>query len=93
MRRHDGGMNFVKTGSKDGTGKQGMNTYSRPLKREEILTLASQAKLLIVDGDACYLNDRASDKELVALVRLIESALAGASSSSPVRPLRFSAVC
>ncbi|MDB5772126.1 MAG: hypothetical protein V7606_614 [Burkholderiales bacterium] len=52
-----------------------MNTDMKLLKREEILTLAQEAKLMLVDGDACYLNDMATDKELISLVRLIESAL------------------
>jgi hypothetical protein len=45
------------------------------LKREEILTLARQAKLMLLDGNVCYMNDMATDKELISLVRLIESAL------------------
>ncbi|MEN3297248.1 MAG: hypothetical protein V7642_6501 [Burkholderiales bacterium] len=47
----------------------------KPLKREEILTLAQEAKLMLVDGDTCYLNDMATDRELICLVRLVESAL------------------
>jgi hypothetical protein len=52
-----------------------MNTDTKSLKREEILTLAQRAKLMLVDGDLCYLNDMATDRELISLVRLIESAL------------------
>lgn len=43
------------------------------LKRDEILELAHQAKLMIVDGDICYLNDRATDKELLQFARMIEA--------------------
>jgi hypothetical protein len=46
----------------------------RLLKREEILKLAQQAKLMYLDGDACYLNELATDKEVMSLVRLIEAA-------------------
>jgi hypothetical protein len=46
------------------------------LQRDEILTLARQAKLMyVVDGDHYFLNDMATEKELISLVRLIESAL------------------
>lgn len=45
------------------------------LTRKEILRLAQKAGLMLVDGDVCYMNDRATDKELVSLVRLVESAL------------------
>ncbi|HYD62541.1 MAG TPA: hypothetical protein VEC35_19445 [Noviherbaspirillum sp.] len=43
------------------------------LKREEILELAHQARLMIVDGDICYLNDMATDKELLNFARMIEA--------------------
>lgn len=52
-----------------------MSNQTRPLKQEEILTLARQAKLMILDGRACYLNDRATEKELIAFVRFVEAAL------------------
>lgn len=45
--------------------------------------LAQEAKLMLVDGDACYLNDMATDKELISLVRLIESALKQPGCQSP----------
>jgi hypothetical protein len=45
------------------------------LKREEILTLAQEAKLMLCDGETCYLNDMATDRELIYLVRLVEAAL------------------
>lgn len=51
------------------------NTDMKLLKREEILALAQEAKLMLVDGDACYLNDMATDRELISLVRLVEAAL------------------
>jgi hypothetical protein len=41
------------------------------LKREEILALAHQARLMIADGDAYYVNDMATDKELLAFARLL----------------------
>jgi len=44
-----------------------------PLGRSEILAFAYQARLLIKDGDDCYLNELATEKELVTFVRLIES--------------------
>lgn len=43
------------------------------LKREEILAMAHEAKLMIVDGDISYMNDMATDKELLAFARLIEA--------------------
>lgn len=42
------------------------------LKREEILALAQRVRLVIIDGDLAYLNDLATDKELIAFVRLLE---------------------
>jgi len=54
--------------------EKGMNaTDPKPLGRSEILAFAHQARLLIKDGDDCYLNDLATEKELVTFVRLIES--------------------
>lgn len=50
-----------------------MRSVKSELKHEEILKLAQQAKLMIVDGEISYLNDMATDKELLAFVRLIES--------------------
>lgn len=50
-----------------------MNVMKTELKREEILALAHQAKLMIVDGNISYLNDMATDKELLNFVRLLES--------------------
>lgn len=50
-----------------------MKPITRELKREEILDLAHQAKLMIVDGKISYLNDMATDKELLNFVRLLES--------------------
>lgn len=50
-----------------------MKSCNHELKREEILALAHQAKLMIVDGDVAYLNDIATDKELLAFARLLES--------------------
>lgn len=43
------------------------------LKREEILALAQEAKLMFVDGDISYLNDMATDKELITFARLLEA--------------------
>lgn len=48
-----------------------MPNQQHELKRDEILELAHQAKLMIVDGDICYLNDRATDKELLNFARMI----------------------
>lgn len=50
-----------------------MKMLKSELKHEEILKLAQQARLMIVDGEISYLNDMATDKELLAFVRLIES--------------------
>jgi hypothetical protein len=47
----------------------------KTLQRQEILTLAQKAKLMLVDGDVCYLNDMATERELISLVRLVEAAL------------------
>lgn len=47
--------------------------HQSELKREEILELAHQARLMIVDGDICYLNDMATDKELLNFARMIEA--------------------
>lgn len=52
-----------------------MVTEMKVLKREEILALAQEAKLMLVDGNTCYLNDMATERELISLVRLVESAL------------------
>jgi hypothetical protein len=50
-----------------------MKLNATELKREDILTLAHQAKLMIVDGEVAYLNDMATEKELLAFVRLLEA--------------------
>ena len=42
------------------------------LRREDILALAQEAKLMIVDGGMSYLNDMATDKELLVFARLLE---------------------
>jgi hypothetical protein len=52
-----------------------MTASTHELKRTDILAMAQQAKLMIPDGDVCYLNDMATDKELIAFVRLLESTL------------------
>lgn len=43
------------------------------LSRAEILAFALQARLTLKDGDDCYLNELATEKELIAFVRLLES--------------------
>lgn len=48
---------------------------SLSVKRDEILHLAVQAKLMLRDGDSFYLNDMACDKELIAFARLLERKL------------------
>lgn len=48
-------------------------TQANELKRDDILSLAHQSKLMIVDGEIAYLNDMATDKELIAFVRLLEA--------------------
>jgi len=48
---------------------------TKQLNRNQIITLARQSKLMIEDGDACYLNDMAKEKELFAFVRLVENAV------------------
>lgn len=45
--------------------------HQQELKRDEILELAHQARLMIVDGDICYLNDMATEKELVNFARML----------------------
>jgi len=50
-----------------------MTNHATYLKREEILLLASQTKLMIADGSIYYLNDMASEKQLMAFARLLES--------------------
>lgn len=50
-----------------------MKTQHKELKRDEILALAHQARLMIADGDISYLNDMATDKELLAFARLLEA--------------------
>ena len=50
-----------------------MKTPHKELKRDEILALAQQARLMIADGDISYLNDMATDKELLAFARLLEA--------------------
>ena len=52
-----------------------MNKETPALKREDILNLAHQAKLMVEDGGMYYLNDIATDKELLTFARLIQSAL------------------
>lgn len=47
--------------------------HHHELKREEILALAQEARLMIVDGGMSYLNDMATDKELVLFARLLEA--------------------
>jgi len=59
-----------------------MNVMKTELKREEILALAHQAKLMIVDGNVSYLNDMATDKELMNFVRLLESKCDGQKKAS-----------
>lgn len=50
-----------------------MRAHAKELKREEILALARQAKLMVVDGGSYYLNDMATDRELLAFARLLEA--------------------
>lgn len=50
-----------------------MKLNATELKREDILALAHHAKLMIVDGEVAYLNDMATEKELLAFVRLLEA--------------------
>jgi hypothetical protein len=50
-----------------------MKANGKELKRDEILELAHQAKLMIHDGDLSYLNDLATDKELLTFARLLEA--------------------
>jgi hypothetical protein len=53
-----------------------MKNHHNELRRDEILELAHQARLMIVDGDMCYLNDMATDKELMNFARMIEARFA-----------------
>lgn len=55
-----------------------MSTAQPHLKRNEILALACQAKLMIEDGNVRCMNDMATEKELLLFVRLIQSALSSA---------------
>lgn len=61
-----------------------MVVYSRSVKRDEILRLAVQAKLMHADGNSCYLKDTASDKEVIAFARLLELKLNQQASSDMV---------
>jgi len=58
---------------------------TRSIKREDILSLAHQARLTIVDGNFACLNDLATDKELIRFARLIEAKLRGAGKNVPAR--------
>jgi hypothetical protein len=46
------------------------------MKREDLLAMAQQAKLMIRDGERYYINDMATERELLAFVRLLGSACA-----------------
>lgn len=48
-------------------------THQHELRRNEILEMAHQARLMIVDGDVCYLNDIATEKELVNFARMLQA--------------------
>ena len=50
-----------------------MKNHHHELRRDEILDLAHQARLMIIDGDTCFLNDMATDKELLNFARMIEA--------------------
>ena len=54
-----------------------MKNHQHELRRDEILELAQQARLMIVDGDICYLNDMATEKELLNFARMLEARFAG----------------
>lgn len=54
------------------------------LRREEILALAQEAKLMIVDGGMSYLNDMATDKELMVFARLLEERRRGNNEQTSV---------
>ncbi|HEV7618157.1 MAG TPA: hypothetical protein VGO51_08675, partial [Burkholderiaceae bacterium] len=63
-------------GDSESAASQTARSTDMKLQRDEILTLARQAKLMyVVDGDHYFLNHMATEKELISLVRLIESAL------------------
>jgi hypothetical protein len=63
-------------GDSDSAASQTARSKNMKLQRDEILALARQAKLMyVVDGDHYFLNEMATEKELISLVRLIESAL------------------
>ena len=53
-----------------------MKNHQHELRRDEILELAQQARLMIVDGDICYLNDMATEKELLTFARMLEARFA-----------------
>ncbi|WP_420473433.1 hypothetical protein [Noviherbaspirillum sp. ST9] len=53
-----------------------MKNHHNELRRDEILELAHQARLMIVDGELYYLNDMATDKELLNFARMIEARFA-----------------
>ena len=50
-----------------------MKHRQNELRREDILELAHQAKLMIADGGVFYMNDMATDKELLTFARLLEA--------------------
>lgn len=49
-----------------------MKTRSTKLKPDQIFALALQVKLMLADGDIVFLNDMATEKNLIDFVRLIE---------------------
>jgi hypothetical protein len=67
--------------SATGLHRHDMDTNLTQLSREEILSLARSAKLMVEDGRICCINDMATDKEVISFVRLIESALNSLRSS------------
>lgn len=51
------------------------NSTYKPISKIHILAMARHAGLAIQDDNAFFLNDLASEKELLAFARLIERAI------------------
>ena len=58
-----------------------MTVDTSALKKRDLFILASQAKLMLLDGGVFYLNETAGERELIAFARLVETALSCSNES------------
>lgn len=58
------------------------NTTYKPISKIHVLAMARHAGLAIQDDQVFYLNDLASEKELLAFARLIERAIRAEESAA-----------